>query len=230
MKKRLVLTITLILIAVTGVFAGDKAELVNLGFSPDGRYFMFGQYGYSPETSKSYAEIYLVDVEKNSFVPGGIFKGEYISFIEPGQSADGSLYTLLESVSSIREKYNVDYIQKGRPLYIRIEETEESMSALDFRDFETGSRYRMNLNQDTRMDEEGLPVESSFHIELNYSTASREDIPFMIGHPDFKRKDIGSYRIERVLTDPKGHSLVIILAKIDRDLNIRYMVETLRLK
>ncbi len=230
MKNRLILLIVLSFIFVAGLFAGDKAELVNLGFSPDGRFFLFGQYGYDGENSKSYADIYLVDVEKNLFVPGGVFKGEYISSLEPGQSADGGLFTLLESVGSLRDKYNIDYLKKGRPLYIRIEESEESMETLDFRDFETGTHYKMNLSQDIKSNEEGIPLDSSFYIDLSFTSSAGREVPFTIGHPDYRRKGIGEYRIERVITDPKGHSIVVIIAKIDTDLNVRYMVETLKIQ
>ncbi len=56
------------------VFAGDVAQFVDLGFSPDGRYYMFGQYGVTDKTWQGYAEIYTVDMDKNAFVPAGVFK------------------------------------------------------------------------------------------------------------------------------------------------------------
>ena len=230
MKNRLTLLMIFLFALTTGLTAGDKAEFVNLGFSPDGKYFLFGQYGYNSEKSLSYADIFMVDVKKNLFVAGGVLKGEYVNSLEPGQSSDGALFTLLESAIPLKNKYNISFLEKGRPLYIRIDESEESLSALDFRDFETGSHYAMTLNQNVLTDEEDLPVKSSFHIDLVFSSGSGSDIPFKIGHPDYMRKDIGGYRIERVMTDPKGNSIVIILAKIDKDLNIRYMVETLKIR
>jgi predicted secreted protein len=230
MKTRLKLLIILSLALASGLYAGDKAEFVNLGFSPDGRYFLFGQYGYSSEITKSYADIYLVDVEKNLFVSGGVFNGEYVNVLEPGQSSDGALFTLLESALSAKNKYHVSFLEKGRPLYIRIEESEESMDTLDFRDFETGSHYKMNLHQDVKVDDKGMPFDSSFYIDLSYTSSSGSTVPFSIGHPDYRRKGIGEYRIERVITDPKGRSIIIVLAKIDKDLNVRYMVETLGIR
>ena len=56
------------------LFAGDVANLVNLGFSPDGMTYAFGEYGITDQTYRSYAEIYIVDVAKNDFVKSGIFK------------------------------------------------------------------------------------------------------------------------------------------------------------
>ena len=230
MKKRLTIMIFLSFIATAALCAGDKAEFVNLGFSPDGRYFLFGQYGYMSEQSLSYADLYLVDVQKNIFVSGGVLKGEYTNSLEPGQSADGALYKLLESALTLKNRYGIDFLEKGRPLYIRIDESEESLDSLDFRDFETSSHYGMTLTKSIISDGEGIPEKSSFHIDLDYTGNSGNTVSFKIGHPDFMRKGIGDYRIERVLTDPLGDSIVIILAKIDRDLNIRYMVETLKIR
>ncbi|MDC7231611.1 MAG: DUF2259 domain-containing protein [Spirochaetales bacterium] len=230
MKKTLLFLAVLGLGFLHSVSAGDKAEFVNLGFSPDGHYFFFGQYGYAAEKSQSYADLYLVDVSKNKFVPAGVFSGEYTGIIEPGQSPDGALFSLLETSVSARKKYNIDYIKKGRPLYIRISDSGESIDTLEFRDFETGSRFSMELIQSAQMDENDRAIDSSFYIEMTFTGSGGVEVPFVIGHPDFKRKGIGSYRIERVLTDPENKSIIIIVAKIDNDLNIRYMVETVRIR
>lgn len=230
MKKTILLLTALSLVLVSTISAGDKAEYVNLGFSPDGNYFFFGQYGFAAEISQSYADLYLVDISKNKFVPAGIFSGEYAGTIEPGQSPDGALFSLLETASSTRKKYNIDYLKKGRPLYIRISDSEESIDVLDFRDFETGSRFSMELIQSADLDDEGKASDSSFYIEMTFTGSGGVEVPFVIGHPDFKRKGISSYRIERVMTDPENKSIIIIIAKIDNDLNIRYMVETVRIR
>ena len=230
MKNRVLISATLLLLILTSLSAGDKAEFVNLGFSSDGSHFMFGQYGFDLDESENYADLYLVDVRKNKFVPAGVFSGEYKGSLEPGQTPDGALFSLLETAATARKKYNIDYLKKGRPLYIRISDTDESVDLLDFRDFETGAKYSMELIQDVKSDEDGHPVESSFHIEMSYTGTGGVEVPFVIGHPDYNRKGIGSYRIERVLTDPSNTSIIIIIAKTDRDLNVRYMVETVRIR
>ncbi|MDA3956449.1 DUF2259 domain-containing protein [Oceanispirochaeta sp.] len=230
MKKKLLTLSVLILLILTGLYAGDKAEFINMGFSPDGKYFLFGQYGFAAEKSQSYADLFLVDVRNNKFVPAAVFSGEYKGTLEPGQSPDGALFSLLETAIPARKKYNIDYLKKGRPLYIRISDTEESIDVLDFRDFETGSRFSMELIQDLKRNDDGLALESSFYIEMTFTGSGGVTVPFVIGHPDFKRKGIGEYRIERVLTDPTNQSVIIIISKIDNELNVRYMVETVRIR
>lgn len=52
-----------------------------------------------------------------------------------------------------------------------------------------------------------------------------------VGTPDFKRKGITSYRIEKIFGDKSGKSLVFVVQKTledDTGTSIRYMVETVR--
>ena len=55
MAKRVTLFWALFLLAALGASAGDIAQFVNLGFSADSKYFMFGQYGVSETTSSPFA-------------------------------------------------------------------------------------------------------------------------------------------------------------------------------
>ena len=51
MSKRLALVWVLFLLAALAASAGDVAQFVNLGFSKDARYFMFGQFGIAEKDS-----------------------------------------------------------------------------------------------------------------------------------------------------------------------------------
>ena len=53
-----------------------------------------------------------------------------------------------------------------------------------------------------------------------------------VGSPNFERKGISNYRIDRIFTDESKKSIVFIIEKTLQDetgTSIRYMVETLRL-
>ncbi len=211
------------------LFGGDKAEFVNLGFSPDGGYFFFGQYGFAPGSSKTYADLYMVNTVSNKFVPGGVLSSSYNGTIEPGQSADGALFTLLEGAGNLRRQYRIDYMRKGRPLYIRIDDEDSfNLRNLAFRDFETKADYTLELVETINRNWEGQAVNSSFYIRLVYRRNGFERT-YSVGHPNYLRSGVAQYRIERVLADPMSRGIVILIAKIDNDLNVRYMVETFRL-
>jgi predicted secreted protein len=50
--------------------AGDAAERAILGFSPDGRYFAFEQYGVQDGSGFPYSEIFLIDLNSDSWAEG----------------------------------------------------------------------------------------------------------------------------------------------------------------
>ena len=236
--RRILLIAFCLMLSFVSLAAGDRAEFVNLGFSPDGNYFMFGFYGYDSEVHRSYAEIYTVDVERNLFVPKGVSKGTYEYTVVPGQSVEGALFTLLEDNASVRTSYSIQYLETGRPLYIRIDDNPESpenleseenpgMNNLEFKDFANGDNYRLTLNQDRQ---DGPPVSSTFSIDLAVKTSSGLEQTYSVGHPNYKRSGVEKYNIDRVLVGPDNKSVIIIIAKFYENGNIRYMVETVKLK
>ena len=228
--KRIFVICSLIIIFINPLFGGDTARFVNFGFSGDGTHFMFAQYGYIAERGKAYSDLFIVDVSRNIFISGGVKHGEFETVIEPGQSSDGALFTLLEDSVILRKRYGISYMEKGRPLYIRIasSETNEDKNNLQFRDFETDTKYTIDLNKTISGD--GKNQNSSFYILLNieYKDGTRKD--FKIGHPDYKRSGITDYTINRILLSPGEESLVFIISKTDINLNVRYMIETVGVK
>ncbi len=50
--------------------AGDFAERHVFGFSPDGRYFAFEEYGVQDGSGFPYSNIYLIEVEGDRWLPG----------------------------------------------------------------------------------------------------------------------------------------------------------------
>lgn len=191
---------------------------------------MFAQHGFKADTGKAYSDLYIVDVNKNIFTSGGVKHGEYDTLIEPGQSTDGALYTLLEDSINQRKRFGISYLEKGRPLYIRIAATEEEevSNNLQFRDFETEMKYTIDLQQN--VEGEAMAEKSTFYINLSIEYKNGVNKEFRIGHPDYQRADIIEYNINRILLSPGEDSLVFIISKKDNDLNVRYMIETIKIK
>lgn len=217
--------------------AGDLAVLENLGFSDDGRYFMFGQHVLMTNTGQAYAETAVVDVPRNDFVPGGWKKSSWNVRVLPNQNSRGALYELLSESTDLKNRYGISHLEQGRLLYTRNNgddtlqesgEGEESVPGLSFRDFERGREFRMVLFQESAG--EGEDVSASFHIKLNVMESSGAEKSYVIGREGYMRPDVIGYRIVRVWTGPDGKSLVIAVAKESSDLSVRYMVETLVLK
>ena len=231
--KKLLSTILILILFSAVVWAGDLAAYINLGFSDDSRYFMFGQYGIDGSGSLPYAEVYTVDVHANTFVPGGVRKAEYDIPPQAGQDGLGALLNLLrgigESSSDTIGTYKVDHLKSGRLVYLLVN-GQEPKTEINFRDFGSGNGYKVQLNQSTFESDSG--VSAAFHINLTVTDEKGNISAHTIGLPGYKRKDVRSYRIKQVVFSPDESSLVFVVEKdmeTEQGTNIRYMVETVYL-
>ena len=234
MTKRvglILICIALLGLSTSGaLFGGDIAAFVNLGFSDNSRYFMFGQYGILEDQSRPYAELYMVDVGANDFTSGGVKKHTYSGPVQPGQEGLGALLNLLGDSKSLTSRFGIDHLNTGRLLYILLN-GEEPKSLLNFRDFNTGSHYTIHLIQAEYGT--GKEVSASFHIDLKVTSASGSTKHLIVGRPDYRRKNIKNYRIKQIFLAPDEKSLIFLIEKEEKDTagaNIRYMVEAVKIK
>ena len=70
MKKSFVCSLFLIF-GLTALSAGDVATFVDKGFSEDGKYYVFGQYGVTDKKFQGWAELYQVDIAANDYTDNG---------------------------------------------------------------------------------------------------------------------------------------------------------------
>ncbi|HUX13687.1 MAG TPA: DUF2259 domain-containing protein [Spirochaetia bacterium] len=228
--KRLLLGCAFFLIAGIAAWAGDVAVFVNLGFSPDSRVFMFAQYGLDVDGGKPFAELYAVNVYTNAYVPDGVKKGSFDVHIYPGQDGSGALYTLLEKNVAITEKYHIDHLALGRIVYLLVD-GQEPKSHIEFRDFNTGNSYAVDLIQ--RAQTNGTPIGASFHIVLKATLKDGTQKSFTVGLPGFIREGVTAYRIRQIILSPDEKSLVFVVDKdygSDQGKTVRYMVETVNIR
>ncbi|MCK5152944.1 MAG: DUF2259 domain-containing protein [Spirochaetales bacterium] len=225
MKK--IVVIVIFLLSTSFIFSGDIAQYINLGFSSNSKYFMFGQYGISSEDTKAFAETYIVDVSRNNFIVDGINSRKFSDEILPGQEGLGALFTILEDSMGIISKTGINHISTGRVVYLLVNGASPK-ERLDFRDFYKGDAYVVTLIQESFGNDDN--VSSSFHINLAVTDNKERTRTYTIGLPDFKRKDVLGYRIKQVVFTPSEEGLVFV---IEKEINepqgksIRYMVETL---
>ena len=229
-KRQIIMLVFLFLFSTVTLSAGDVASFVNLGFSEDSKHFLFGQYGIMEESTRPYADLFTVEVSKNSFSPGGVFHGLYSGPVEPGYEGIGALFTLYsEHVEKIRS-FDIDHIKTGRILYILVN-GETPKPELSFRDFYTGHTYNVTLHQNVY--EENSKVSASFYINLRVTTKNGKSEYFTVGLPDFKREKVKKYLIRKIIISPDQRSLVFVIEKemLDKGgVNIRYMVETVEIR
>ena len=216
-------------------FAGDSAVLVDNGFSADGNYYIFGQYGKIDKKFQGWAEIYTVDVLKNDYVDNEVYrvKPSAVTFDKTGKEVYESLAG--KNYLSIK-KYNCAQNAPDQILYIREEEKKAGTDEIEFKDFissvsDDQAYYKVVLVP--TVSGEGINVKSSFYINLEKLDSKGAVLASQkIGNPGITRKGVKNYKIERIVCDKTGKKLVFIVEKTMEDktgINIRYMIETARL-
>jgi predicted secreted protein len=230
MFKRGCILLLLLIGLIVPLMAGDVATYVNLGFSVNSRYFLFGYYGIDDKTSNPYANMYLVDVHANEFVTKGRMRGIYPVDVSAGQDGSGALYTLFAGNIEIIKQYGIDHLRSGRIVYVLVNGAEPK-SHLEFRDFERNSTVSVDLIQ--AHEGTGDTVRSAFHLKLKLKDADGNSRDYVVGLPDYYRPGVKRYRIKQVCYSPDETSLVFIIEREELDgegADIRYMVETVRIR
>lgn len=233
--KKLMVCGMLGIFAAFASFAGDSAVLVDNGFSADGNYYIFGQYGKIDKKFQGWAEIYTVDVLKNDYVDNEVYrvKPSAVTFDKTGKEVYESLAG--KNYLSIK-KYNCAQNAPEQILYIREEEKKAGTDEIEFKDFissvsDDQAYYKVVLVP--TVSGEGINVKSSFYINLEKLDSKGAVLASQkIGNPGITRKGVKNYKIERIVCDKTGKKLVFIVEKTMEDktgINIRYMIETARL-
>lgn len=229
--KRLFVTVTMLAAAVS-LFAGDAAAFVDLGFSRDGKTYIFGQYGKTDVEFNGYAEIYTVDVRKNDFVPTGVFK----TVDRDGKSGNEVFSGLKMQHKGFLDKYKPAPVGEKSMLYLREDSSKGSAEEIVFKDFE-GSTPSADVFYSIRLvpmyEGRGGATKSSFYIVAEKKSGDGRVLSrFVAGNPDVQRKGVTGYAIDRIYTSPDGAGMVFVVEKTVEDhcgVSIRYMVETVAL-
>ena len=232
--KKLLLSGLILLAAGMNSFAGDAAAFVDIGISADGRTYAFGEYGKTDKTFQGYAEIYTVDIEKNDFVDGEVFRTQP-SPNTSSKSGKAIFDELRDKAAWKLRKYDFKPADADNLLYVR-DDKKAGESEIVFKDFE-GSTVEQSVFYHIKLvktcEGSGDNLRSSFFITLEKKDDSGNVISRnIVGSPDIKRKKVTDYRIDRIFSDKSGRNLVFVVEKTLSDVNgssIRYMVETIRL-
>jgi predicted secreted protein len=81
------LALLLCALSATAAFAADAAERKILGFSRDGRYFAFEQFGVQDGSGFPYSEIYIIDLVSDSWLGGTPVRVRFDDETKPLESA-----------------------------------------------------------------------------------------------------------------------------------------------
>lgn len=229
MKKTVVLTLLIALFAGS-LFAGDVAVFVDKGFTEDGKYYVFGQYGKTDKKFQGWAEIYQVDVAANDYVDAGVFKTKP-SAVTTGKNGQ-DVYQDLEAKSFYYMKdYKTETAEIDNVFYILDDIKKTGTDVIEFTDFrgELGKQNRYKMQLVPTVKGSGTDVKSSFYINVEkYNSEGKKLDSWKVGTPGIVRKGVYNYKIERIFCDKQGKNLIFVIEKMmndDTGISVRYMVE-----
>jgi predicted secreted protein len=224
------LIILALILPAAFLWGADSASFVDLGFSPDGRIYMFAQYGVQYKSWKPWAELFVVDVPRNNFVSGGRVSYAHGQPVAAGQDGAGALYQLIARNAALADRYGVNFLRQGQVLYIALDNGGPSGETIEFRDFENNTGYTARLVPG--VEGSGDNLRSSFYINLERRARDGTKRSYTVGTPHLKRPRVMGYRIKKVIVAPQDGSLVFVIEMSQRGeggQDIRYMVEAIRL-
>lgn len=224
------------LIFTAGLFAGDVASFVDKGFSEDGKTYVFAQYGRTDKKYQGWAEIYQVNIEKNAYVPGGVFRTK-----PSAVTADKHGISVFEALEAKSFYYFKNLkLQKADPdhvLYICDEPGKSGTDTIEFTDFrnsnvENPTMFHVQLVP--TVIGKGKKIKSSFYINVEKRDGQGNVISsYKVGSPDITRDGISGYKIERIMCDNSEKNFIFVVEKImedDAGVSVRYMVEAAEIK
>jgi predicted secreted protein len=233
-RKSICMVLFLMVLGLFSLRAGDVAAFVDLGFSPDGKVYMFAQYGVQSATLRPWAELFAVDVARNNFVAGGRLSYIHDSAAVPGQDGAGAFYRLISRNLSLAENHGVNFLTQGHLLYVALDNDAlaPADNPIEFRDFNSGTAYRAALVP--QITGSGSNLRSSFYINFESIAKNGSRKSYVAGSPQIKRPLVAEYRICKVVLDPRQGSVIFVIEqKIQSEAgsgyDIRYMVEALPL-
>ncbi|MCR4713401.1 MAG: DUF2259 domain-containing protein [Treponemataceae bacterium] len=235
--KRCIFVVLSLCLFFAYLFAGDVAVFDDIGFSADGKTYLFGQYGTTDKTFRGYAELYAVDIENNSFRTNGIYRTNATESTA-GKSGAAVYDELKKKNSGWISSWKASPADMSEVLYIRPYNTKIAENEISIRDFEHSTaagtmQYTFKLV--SYSEGKGASMTSSFYITVEKKNAEGKLINKIVaGSPDIKRRGISGYAIEKIICDKTATNFVIIVEKISEEENaapsVRYMVETFVLK
>lgn len=228
MRKALVLVLLFVGFSLS---AGDVASFVNMGFSNDGRYYMFGQKGVEIAKAQSYADAYIIDIKENNYAKGGVFSTTEKSLPSLGADDVGILFNIVKDNAWVIKKYDINHNNSGKSIYF-LATGASPENNLSFRVFDKSSKIK-EINCALSQTVNASAKRSSFFITVNLKNQDGVENALIAGNSKIVRKNTGAYFIKNILLSPDNKSIVFVIGKEvykNGEKSVNYMVETVALE
>ncbi|MBL7005691.1 MAG: hypothetical protein ISR78_01270 [Spirochaetia bacterium] len=231
MFKKVISLFLIVFCLHTAVFAGDRAEFINLGFSRDSKAFLFGQYGKNESGTLLYADVLYHDL-----VSGENSSELSLSRTYPDSQRSGNngLSALLMNLKEYNSMYTVDidYTQTGTTLYFQLP-GQKTGDMISFSDYQVGTVYSVTFVMRPQVREPGTNTALAITLfqTLKDGTQNRYEAGSLIK----PIQDVYDFQLKQVIVSPKRDYVVLVFQTTEYDIdnnttNIRYYVDSMKIK
>ncbi|MBO7486679.1 MAG: DUF2259 domain-containing protein [Spirochaetaceae bacterium] len=230
------ISIFAVMLFLTLLYAQTNPAFIDIGFSPDGAFYCFAEYGRKAEKNsglRGYAEVYAVDVAKNEFINGGRIKTA-ASFKTENKSGWEVFKTLRNENPDFFSSKN--FPPKTNSVLLYQSRKDEEKKQIEFRDFEHSTEentIQYNVKLVEYSEGSGTGIATCFYLLVELKNEKNEVTRrLVVGNPKTKRVGVKGYALNSILSDSEGTSLVFVIEKKIAGENgdsVQYMVETVKL-
>lgn len=224
-KKVLYIYMVLSLVLGNVVFSGELSNFEIIGFNDSLTHIAFTEYGTNNDV-QPYASISIVNLQRNSFVPNGVFTGVYPTSDSIDEDGKSAFYSEFLNASNMLKQYNINPTNTGNLIYILLD-SEYVKESFNFTDYRTNYNYAVSLQQDIKG--AGINAKGAFTIYLQVNKNGRS-FSRTIGNQGYYREGVTLYKVRSIYSTSDNKSLVFVIETISYDSegesNIHYMIET----
>lgn len=231
MRKRIYISLIICLFPLLSIFAGDRAEFINLGFNFDSTQFMYGVYGIDEVGIDAYASVYLYDLEKQALDRNQFYEKTYKNAVTPGQNGIGALFMVLEDNYLAGGRNRISHLNNGNVLYYQFP-GQKSSTRVAFRDFINNYYYTIVLTRRPLI--ESPDSNAALALTVFRSNEDGKQEKYQQGSLADFGDGVFSYDLKKVILSPNGKYLVMVVqTKINdpvKGILVRYQVRSIKLE
>ncbi len=231
MRGKLITVCSFFLLILSSVFAGDRADFINLGFIGQNEAFLYGQYGIDEEGTYFYADVVYHDLQTGE-TPAESIQSKRYPLIE--LDGGSTLPAMLQSVQEYLtvNPVPVDFTRTGVMLYSRLPGT-GAAARISFKDYTQNKDYSLSLNLRPKVRNPGSNTAIALTL-YQYDQEGNLEQRYDAGSLVSPLEGVYDVRIAKVFSDPERNYLVMVFQTSEFDdetksVDVRYLVKSIAL-
>ncbi|NQT60259.1 MAG: hypothetical protein HQ557_14860 [Bacteroidetes bacterium] len=227
-----VLTLFLIIFCIqAAVFAGDRAEFINLGFANDSGAFLYGQFGKNESGTQLYADIVYHDLVSGENSSELSLSKTYQDSQQSGSNGLSALLMNLKEYYTI-STVDIDHTQTGTTLYFQLP-GQKTGDMVSFSDYQTRTVYSVSFVMRPQVREPG--TNTSLAITLFQTLKDGTQNRFEAGSFIKPIQNVYDFQLKQIIVSPQRDYVVLVFQTTEYDedndtTNIRYYVDSVNIE